>query len=403
MSLSKSSFAELALMLVFSASLVAGCSSSSSDDGQAPADTNIEGNPANTPTDTPTNNPTVTDPLVPISTRVSFNITVPAYMSDALQVRVTWGDKDIAADWVGDELWSAIDDFPTNTQNPLVVTFYDNNGAIVLGSVEQSFGTETNDMQIVSITADQFDTDKWDSDSDGVSNLDELIAGTEPFGSARILLFNETQDFRHDSIPSALVALETLADSVGIQTERADDSLGVFTDENLAKYDAVIWVLTSGDVLNTDEQAVFERYIQSGRGYAGIHAASDTEYDWPWYGNLVGAYFERHPVIQPATIDVEDATHASTIHLGLRWTRTDEWYDFSNNPRAQVNVLLSLDESSYSGGGMGGDHPIAWYHNFDGGRAWYTGGGHTEASYSEPDFRAHLLGGLRYAAGLDNP
>ena len=161
-----------------------------------------------------------------------------------------------------------------------------------------------------------------------------------------------------------------------------------------------MWVLTSGDVLDADEQSSFERYIQGGGGYAGIHAASDTEYDWPWYGRLVGAYFERHPVIQTATLNVEDSTHLSTSHLDSTWTRTDEWYDFQSNPRAEVNVLLSLDEGSYSGGGMGADHPSAWYHDYVGGRSWYTGGGHTSASYSEPDFRIHLLGGLRYAAGI---
>jgi len=133
----------------------------------------------------------------------------------------------------------------------------------------------------------------------------------------------------------------------------------------------------------------------------GIHAASDTEYEWPWYGALVGAYFDRHPSIQEATQNVEIGSHVSTAHLGSTWMRTDEWYDYRSNPRAQVNVLLSLDESSYSGGGMGSDHPSAWYHDYDGGRSWYTGGGHTASSYAEPDFRAHLLGGLRYAIGSD--
>jgi len=117
--------------------------------------------------------------------------------------------------------------------------------------------------------------------------------------------------------------------------------------------------LTSGDVLNADEQAAFERYIRSGRGYVGVHAASDTEYDWPWYGELVGAYFSRHPAIQPATQVVENGSHISTAHLGSTWTRTDEWYDFQSNPRERVNVLLSLDESSYTGAEMGPGTPAA--------------------------------------------
>ena len=217
----------------------------------------------------------------------------------------------------------------------------------------------------------------------------------------RILLFSETRGFRHGSIPEALDSLEELANSAGMEVDRASNSAGVFTDSNLAGYDAVVWVMTTGDVLNDDEQEAFEHYIRSGGGYAGIHSASDTEYDWPWYGDLVGAYFDRHPSIQAALQNVEDRSHPSTEHLGSTWTRTDEWYDFRSNPRARVNVLLSLDESSYSGGRMGNDHPIAWYHEFDGGRAWYTGGGHTVSSYAEDDFQAHLLGGIRYAAGID--
>ena len=226
-----------------------------------------------------------------------------------------------------------------------------------------------------------------------------MIAGTNAFESPRVLLFSETRDFRHDSTEDALVALEELAASAGMQSDRANDSAGVFTDQNLANYDAVVWVMTSGDVLDSDEQTTFENYIRAGGGYAGIHAASFTEFEWPWYGDLVGAYFDRHPDIQEATQDVEDSTHPSTTHLGLRWTRVDEWYDYRTNPREQVNVLLTLDESSYTGGGMGDDHPSAWYHDFDGGRSWYTGGGHTSESYTEEDFRLHLLGGLRYAVG----
>jgi len=229
---------------------------------------------------------------------VSFDITVPAYMSDALQVRVAWGDQNLNARWVGDELWSAVGVFPQNTEQQLVITFYDDNGAITLASAEQSYKTAVEDFETLVIAADQFNTAKWDTDNDGISNLAELIAGSNLPDSQRVLLFSETRGYRHDSIESALQALEELAASNNIRTNRAGDSDGVFNDANLATYDAVVWVLTSGDVLDNNEQAAFERFIQAGGGYAGIHAASDTEYDWPWYGSLVGAYFSSHPEIQ---------------------------------------------------------------------------------------------------------
>ncbi|MBX2836631.1 MAG: ThuA domain-containing protein [Gammaproteobacteria bacterium] len=336
----------------------------------------------------------------PDTTGVEFQLSVPAYSSNALQLLLTWGDKVITAQWVGDEFWSASDTFPKNTEHTLTATFSDDNGGITLASFEQDYRTGSEDFEVVSISAEQFNSERWDSDNDGVSNLEELNAGTNPVDPFRILIFTETSGYRHDSIEAAVTALEELGGTAGFVVEHANDSTGLFTDTILSRYDAVVWALTSGDVLDTDEQAAFERYIRAGGGYVGIHAASDTEYDWPWYGQLVGAYFSRHPDIQLATQWVENNTHPSTAHLDLTWTRTDEWYDFSSNPRERVNVLLTLEESSYTDGGMGEDHPIAWFHGFDGGRSWYTGGGHTSDSYLEPDFRSHLWGGVQYAVGL---
>lgn len=218
--------------------------------------------------------------------------------------------------------------------------------------------------------------------------------------ASKILLFSKTAGFRHGSIPDAIEAIEALGNDNGFEVDQTEDST-TFDAETLAQYDAVVFVMTTGEVLDDAQQAAFEAYIQSGGGYVGIHSASDTEYEWPWYGDLMGAFFDNHPQIQTATIDVEDGGHPSTAHLGAMWVRNDEWYNYQRNPRTSVNVLLSLDESTYNGGTMG-DHPIAWYHEFDGGRAWYTGGGHTSASYTEPDFVAHLLGGIQYAAGIDS-
>jgi type 1 glutamine amidotransferase len=214
-----------------------------------------------------------------------------------------------------------------------------------------------------------------------------------------VLVFSRTTGFRHDSIPDGIAAIRGLGRDDGFTVDATEDA-GAFARDDLHRYQAVVWLSTSGHVLDGPGRAAFERYVRGGGGYVGIHGAADTEYGWPWYGGLVGAYFRSHPSIQAATIRVEDRTHPSTTHLAGSWSRRDEWYDYRSNPRDSVHVLASLDESSYSGGSMGGDHPIAWYHTYDGGRAWYTGGGHTHESYAEPAFRAHLLGGIRYAAGL---
>ena len=138
---------------------------------------------------------------------------------------------------------------------------------------------------------------------------------------------------------------------------------------------------------------------KAGGGWVGIHAAADCEYDWPFYGELVGAWFARHPAIQPATYLVEDRGHPATAHLDATWMRTDEHYDFRRNPRPDVRVLMTIDESTYSGGGMGADHPVTWAHEVGAGRSFYTALGHTSESYEEPAFRALLGGAIEWASG----
>ncbi|MCI3934039.1 ThuA domain-containing protein [Streptomyces sp. AN091965] len=217
----------------------------------------------------------------------------------------------------------------------------------------------------------------------------------------RVLVFSKTAGFRHDSIPDGIAAVRGLGAAHGFSVDATDDARA-FTLKNLSRYDAVVWLSTTGDVLNSAQQTAFERYVRAGGGYAGVHAAADTEYDWPFYGALVGAHFQSHPAVQPAKIKVEDHAHPATAHLGAGWDRTDEWYNYRSNPRTRARVLASLDESSYSGGSMGGDHPIAWCQSsVDGGagRSFYTGGGHTKQSYADPAFRRHLLGGIQYATG----
>jgi type 1 glutamine amidotransferase len=228
-------------------------------------------------------------------------------------------------------------------------------------------------------------------------------ATSEAASHPRILAFTKTGGFRHESIPVALRAVRELGAQAGLVVD-STESASAFSDRNLARYAAVVFLLTTGDVLDARRQAAFERFIRAGGGFAGVHSASDTEYDWPFYGGLVGAYFSNHPAIQQAAIDVVGARHPSTAGLPRRWTRTDEWYNFARPPSG-VRILATLDETSYSPGegAMGDEHPFAWAHEYEGGRAWYTAGGHTDESYSEPLFRRHLLGGIRYAAGLTPP
>ncbi|MFF0721983.1 ThuA domain-containing protein [Micromonospora sp. NPDC003816] len=213
-----------------------------------------------------------------------------------------------------------------------------------------------------------------------------------------VLVFSKTAGFRHDSIAVGTQAIRDLG-AANSFTVTATEDAAAFTTGNLAQYEAVVFLNTTGDVLNATQQTAFESYINAGGGFVGVHAAADTEYGWSFYGNLVGAYFRSHPAIQQATVRVENRAHAATAHLPQNWVRTDEWYDFQTNPRSGARVLANLNESTYSGGVMGADHPIAWCKTVSAGRSFYTGGGHTQASYAESAFRAHLLGGIRYAAG----
>ena len=222
-------------------------------------------------------------------------------------------------------------------------------------------------------------------------------AQTEP--RFAVLIFSKTSAFRHESIPDGIAAIRELGKAHGFAVDCTEDA-SRFTDPELARYKVVMFLNTTGDILDDLQKAAFERYIRAGGAFVGVHSATDTEYGWAWYGHLVGAYFASHPQIQRAVVHIEDLGHASTEGLPVLWERTDEWYNFRSNPRDHVHVLATLDETSYSGGKMGPDHPIAWCQEIDGGRSWYTAMGHTKESYAEPLYRQHLLGGIESAAGI---
>lgn len=227
----------------------------------------------------------------------------------------------------------------------------------------------------------------------------EVAPGKDPSNAknARVLVFTYCKGYKHASITAGAQAISQLGVKNNFGVKVSQDP-ALFNLDSLKNFQAVLFLSTTGDILNTGQQAAFEHYIQSGGGFVGIHAAADCEYNWPWYNRLLGAYFASHPSPQQASIQVVDKTHAATRMLPDSWQRFDEWYNFKA-VQPHIRVLARLDESSYQGGTHGSQHPIAWYHDFDGGRAFYTGGGHTQESFSEPLFLAHLLGGIQYALG----
>lgn len=225
-----------------------------------------------------------------------------------------------------------------------------------------------------------------------------LLAGyVNGFAQKKILVFSKTAGFRHSSIDYGIDAIKRIGSGRGFSVETSEDA-GDFTTTKLSAFSLVVFMSTTGDILNDAQQAAFEKFIRSGGGFVGIHAATDTEYNWPWYGKLVGAWFNGHPEIQQAKLNIAGSALPGNAKLPSPWVRTDEWYNFGTF-QSQVTPLLSIDESSYSGGTMGTNHPVAWYHDFDGGRSWYTALGHTDDSFSDESFLSHLEGGIMYAAG----
>lgn len=214
-----------------------------------------------------------------------------------------------------------------------------------------------------------------------------------------ILVFSKTSGFHHASIPVGIAAIQKLGRENNFLVDTTTDS-SLFTKDNLKKYAAVVFLNTTGNVLNDAQQNEFENFIKKGNGFVGVHSATDTEYDWPWYNKLVGAYFKSHPKQQDAVLHIVDSSFIATKNLPSSWKRFDEWYNFKQTNWDDVHVLLTIDESSYTGGENGNFHPMSWYHAYDGGRAFYTELGHTDESYSEPAYLQHLLGGIKYAMGV---
>jgi len=225
-----------------------------------------------------------------------------------------------------------------------------------------------------------------------------LLVSLSVTAKPKVLIFSKTKGFHHASIAVGIPAIIKLGQENNFDVDTTTNS-EKFTYSNLKQYAAVIFLSTTGDVLNDAQQAEFQKYIHNGGGFVGVHSATDTEYDWPWYGNLVGAYFRNHPSVQQvATLHIVDPNFIATRHLPAEWKRLDEWYNFKWIA-PNLHVLITIDEKTYTGGNNGDNHPMSWYHEYDGGRAFYTALGHTDASYADPLYLKHLLGGILYAMG----
>lgn len=220
------------------------------------------------------------------------------------------------------------------------------------------------------------------------------------------LLVTKTAGWHHESINEGVAAIKALAARNFFDVQWHQDGVGI-TDQYLGKFQVIIFLNTTGDIFKPDEQKAIEHFIQAGKGYVGIHSASDTEYDWPWYTKLVGRMFHIHPAIQTAKLKfTSNKFPGLNLFTDSQWW-TDEWYQFGAETATGLNYILAVDESSYdpktnwgnkSGDGMGAFHPISWYHDYDGGRSFYTALGHMPQVYSEPAFLSHIYAGILWAA-----
>jgi type 1 glutamine amidotransferase len=211
----------------------------------------------------------------------------------------------------------------------------------------------------------------------------------------RVLMVTATAGFRHDSIPGAIAAVRTLGSTSGEFIVTQTEDLNLLSRPSLSSFDVVMFALTSGELaLSADQKQALIGFVEDGKGFIGIHSATDTLYEWPEYRRLVATYFLEHPWTQQGIVDVEDSTHPATRGLSSRFAIFEEFYTFRDNPRGRVQVLLRLDAASV---GASGDYPLAWAHSVGAGRAYYNALGHFPATWGDPQFRQQLAGAIRWA------
>jgi type 1 glutamine amidotransferase len=223
-----------------------------------------------------------------------------------------------------------------------------------------------------------------------------------------ILIFSKTNGYRHASIEAGVKAIKREVQKRGWAMVATENG-AYFNEICLKSYKAVVFLSPTGDFLTDEQQKAFEQYIENGGGYAGIHSASDCEYDWEWYGTLLGTRFRSHTFlpypIPKAEIVTEPGSHPAIDGLPARWSKNDEWYNFHESVRGKpgFQVLLTVDESTYPAfwpKAMRGDHPIAWSRSVGKGRMFYTAIGHNASTFSDPTAMKHIMGGIAWAGGL---
>ncbi|RWA04845.1 hypothetical protein EKO27_g10265 [Xylaria grammica] len=213
-----------------------------------------------------------------------------------------------------------------------------------------------------------------------------------------VFVFSKTAGYRHASIPAGVEGLKQLGASTGAFVVEASEDSSLISTNFLSRFKVVVFLSPSGEFLSKEELHALKKYVNSGGGFVGIHCAAAGMHSEPWYGELIGAYFTHHPEPQHSVVRVENKDHVIVSRFPDEFSWFDEWYNFTRNPRDEVTVLLSTDESRYEGGTMGSDHPLAWCREFDGGRSFYTALGHFDEAYQDKAFMTHVLNGILWAA-----
>jgi type 1 glutamine amidotransferase len=211
--------------------------------------------------------------------------------------------------------------------------------------------------------------------------------------TTKILIFNKANGFVHKSIEAGTEAIISLQETYPFTITTSNDSL-VFRDSILTNYDVILFMSTSGVIFDDEGRVAFQKFIRDGGGFVGVHGASTTEYDWAWFGKMIGNHFDDHPKIQKAKLQILKNDEPSTKHLQSIWDWEDEWYNWRNEFDPNVEVLITVDEKTYEGGKHGDFHPISWRQEFEGGRSWYTAIGHEIESYNDANFMQHIAGGI---------